>query len=118
ILTRARGLGILTFDKIKKKAFWCKTNRNEVEILKIPIILSNLNMPQKNDVKNFFMGLQFYSEQDSLQPVLILKSFRQKQVKNMGKHHITKQCCVYVYLKRLMAPTLYHVDAIFSILEK
>ena len=23
ILTRARGLGILTFDKIKKKAFYC-----------------------------------------------------------------------------------------------
>ena len=66
ILTRARGLGILTFDKIKKIVFMRDFVKCDFVLLKYTIILSKLNMPLKNDVKNFFMGLQFYGEQDFL----------------------------------------------------
>ena len=56
ILTRARGLGILTFDEIRKTADKCKIGKTEIKTTEKVVILSKSGMPQKNDVKNFFMG--------------------------------------------------------------
>ena len=56
ILTRARGLGILTFDKIKKVANKCKIGKTGIKTTETAVILSKSGMPPKNDVKNFFMG--------------------------------------------------------------
>ncbi len=55
ILTRARGLGILTFGKIRKKVKWMIFQQTISDIAKIICILSKPNTPQKNDVKKFFM---------------------------------------------------------------
>ena len=55
ILTRARGLGILTFGKIRKTENKCKIRKTRIKTTKIVVILSKPNTPQKNDVKKFFM---------------------------------------------------------------
>ncbi|MCD8237144.1 MAG: hypothetical protein LUD00_10995, partial [Prevotellaceae bacterium] len=57
ILTRARRLGILTFDKIKKIVFQHKNNQNKTKSSKYTIILSKQNAPQKIDVKIFLWDL-------------------------------------------------------------
>ncbi|MCD8235120.1 MAG: hypothetical protein LUD00_00390 [Prevotellaceae bacterium] len=57
ILTRARGLGILTFDKIKKIVFQHKNIQNKTKSSKYTIILSKQKHPPKNDVKKFFMEI-------------------------------------------------------------
>ncbi len=56
ILTRARRLGILTFDKIKKTEQTYKIRYFEAKTPKVHIISSKSNITQKNDVKKFFMG--------------------------------------------------------------
>ena len=56
ILTRARGLGILTFDKIKKTAGKRKIGKIEIKTTEIAVILSKSGISPKNDVENFFMG--------------------------------------------------------------
>ena len=70
ILTCATGLRILTFGKIKKIVFVCKFVKYDLLLLKYAVILSKSDIPLKNDVKNFFMGLQFYGGQDSLHQCL------------------------------------------------
>ena len=66
ILKRSRGLGILTFGKIKKIDKLCKIGGLEIKLVEYDVILSKLNTPPKNDVKNFIMELHFYNKQDSL----------------------------------------------------
>ena len=55
ILTRASGLGILTFDKIKKIAQTHKIRKIETKMANKPVILSKPNTTKKNDIKKFFM---------------------------------------------------------------
>ena len=66
ILKRSRGLRILTFGKIKKIDKLCKIGCLEIKLVEYDVILSKLNIPPKNDVKNFIMELHFYNKQDSL----------------------------------------------------
>ncbi len=66
ILKRSRGLRILTFGKIKKIDKLCKIGCLEIKLVEYDVILSKLNIPPKNDVKNFIMGLHSYDKQDSL----------------------------------------------------
>ncbi len=47
ILERSRGLGILTFDKIKKIAFECKKLQSETKNGKYAIIMSENNFVKK-----------------------------------------------------------------------
>ena len=56
ILERSRGLGILTFGKIKKTADGDKINKDVTKTAITSAILSKPDMPPKNDVRNFFMG--------------------------------------------------------------
>ena len=56
ILERSRGLGILTFDKVRKTADKCKIGKTEIKTTETAVILSKSGLPPKNDVKNFFMG--------------------------------------------------------------
>ncbi len=56
ILTRARGLGILTFDKIKKSALQHKIKQIKTKTTIYTCILSKQNIPQKNIFKKNFMG--------------------------------------------------------------
>ena len=59
ILTRARGLGFLTFDKIKKKVYWYNFSKMQPKQLKQFSFYQNRTSLKKNDVKNFFMGAFF-----------------------------------------------------------
>ncbi|MCD8237002.1 MAG: hypothetical protein LUD00_10210, partial [Prevotellaceae bacterium] len=55
-LTRARGLGILTFGKIKKTAFKKQNQQKAANQIKSTIILSENNFVKKKHIKNFIMG--------------------------------------------------------------
>ena len=55
ILTRARGLGVLTFGKIKKIVFEWKICKIGSECWSTLFILSKLNTLSKIVFKNFFM---------------------------------------------------------------
>ena len=58
ILTRASGLGFLTFDEIKKIENWCEFGGFEIKMAEFGVIMSELNKPPKNEFKNFLMGLE------------------------------------------------------------
>ena len=58
ILTRAKGLGILIFDKIRKMECGCDFDIFETEMAGFNVIMSKLNKPSKNEFKNFFTDLE------------------------------------------------------------
>ena len=55
ILKRSRGLEILTFGKIKKIVLMVLNKIFVIKSVICVVILSKLDTPLKNDVKNFFM---------------------------------------------------------------
>ncbi len=88
ILTRARGLRILTFDKIRKTENKCKIRKTRIKTTKIVVILSKSDIPQKNDVKKIFMGhLQTTLPQTSAQVVKYTFQTPQKNPHFRFKNH-------------------------------
>ena len=73
ILTRARGLGFLTFDKIRKKVFIPNLRQCDFGCRGILSFCQNRRIPQKTMSKKFFMGFSSVSSKTLSVPVLVLK---------------------------------------------